>query len=157
MSDKILQYKSYCGSVEVSFSDGCLNGEILHINDLVTYEAKTPVELEQSFHEAVDNYLNYCEKKGLSPNKPFSGTFNIRISPDLHKEAAIQATLKGQTLNDFIKKAVADAISGQRVIVSEMHHHTHEHKIEISSVEEPFEQQEPLWQLRENQKRRAQH
>jgi predicted HicB family RNase H-like nuclease len=39
----------------------------------------------KDFHRAVDEYLALCEEKGEEPEKPFKGSFNIRISPELHK------------------------------------------------------------------------
>ena len=102
----IMRYNGYCGSVEHSLEDMVLHGKILFINDLVTYEADTLPELEQAFHEEVDDYIAFCEKIGKEPEKPFKGTFNVRIDPDLHKRAAIQAEAAGITLNQLVSDAI---------------------------------------------------
>jgi predicted HicB family RNase H-like nuclease len=52
-----------------------------------------------------------CKELGKEPNKPYKGTFNIRISPDLHKEAAFFAASRNISLNDFIKTAIRYALS----------------------------------------------
>ena len=44
-----LEYKSFLGSIEVDIDDNCLHGKILFINDLITYEAVTPAQLETEF------------------------------------------------------------------------------------------------------------
>lgn len=111
MNDRILSYKNYSGSIEVSIEDGCLHGEILFINDLVSYEAENVRELQAAFAEAVDSYLDKCRREGLEPDKPCSGTFNVRLAPELHRSASVAAAGKGQSLNDFVKDCVSDGVS----------------------------------------------
>lgn len=114
---KPLQYNGYLGSVDYSLEDKCLHGKILHINDLVTFEAETVPELEQEFKSAVDDYLETCEKLGRCPDKPFKGTFNVRMSPDQHREAANAAALEETTLNDFVSQAVAQRLESRHAKV----------------------------------------
>lgn len=111
MSDKVLSHKNYSGSIEVSLEDGCLHGEILFINDLVSYESETVAGLQAAFQEAVDFYLDKCRRDGLEPDKPCSGTFNVRLSPELHRNASVAAARKGQSLNDFVKDCVSKGVS----------------------------------------------
>jgi predicted HicB family RNase H-like nuclease len=106
----MLKYRSYVGSADVSLEDDCLHGTIQFIQDTVTYEGKTPAELHQAFVEAVDDYLRTCAELGRQPQKPFSGTFNVRIGAELHKLAALQASKKGMSLNEFVKTAITRAI-----------------------------------------------
>lgn len=115
---KPLQYNGYLGSVDYSLEDGCLHGKILHINDLATYEAPTVRELETAFKEAVDDYLATCAQAGKEPDKAFKGTFNVRITPEQHKAAAIEAALQKTTLNDFVSQAISEKLAGRDV-----HHH----------------------------------
>ncbi|HWX02139.1 type II toxin-antitoxin system HicB family antitoxin [Collimonas sp.] len=111
MSDKILSHKNYSGSIEVSLEDGCLHGEIMFINDLVSYESETVGGLQAAFEKAVDVYLDKCRREGLEPDKPCSGTFNVRLSPELHRNASVAAARKGQSLNDFVKDCVSKGVS----------------------------------------------
>ena len=111
MSDQTLSYKSYLGSIEVSTDDNCLFGKILFINDLVTYEANTVGELKIEFQKAVDGYLAFCDAEGVSPDKPFSGTFNVRIPPGIHREAALYAARCGVSLNEFVKDSMVEKLS----------------------------------------------
>ncbi|MCK5842706.1 MAG: type II toxin-antitoxin system HicB family antitoxin [Candidatus Sabulitectum sp.] len=108
-----LVYKGYTGSTEMSFEDNCLHGHIQMINDLVTYEAQSPTALCAEFEHAVDDYLIACEELGKSPDKPYSGSFNVRIGTELHKSAASIAHLDGISLNEFVKEAVRDSILRQ--------------------------------------------
>lgn len=116
---KPLQYNGYLGSVECSFEDKCLHGKILYINDLVTYEAETVSELEAAFEESVDDYLATCAEVGKDPDKSFKGTFNVRMTPELHKAAAVAAGTQETTLNEFVSQAVAEKVDGR----GDVHHH----------------------------------
>ena len=66
----MMEYKGEQGSVEVSLEDNVLHGKILHIVDLVTFEAQTPEGLQQAFKQEVDGYLAFCEEEGVAPDKP---------------------------------------------------------------------------------------
>ena len=106
MNDNVLSYKDYIGSAEYSAADECFFGKIIGLSDLVTFEGDDVVSLKNAFIEAVDDYLAMCEEIGKIPQKTYKGSFNIRISPDLHKEAAISASMKGVSLNAFVEKAI---------------------------------------------------
>lgn len=102
----ILEYKGYYTKVEYSAEDGLLFGKIEGINDLVTFEAEDVKAVETSFHEAVDDYLLFCEDIGQTPNKTYKGSFNVRISPDLHKALFLVSLKNGDSLNQSVEKAI---------------------------------------------------
>lgn len=107
-----LLHKGYAGSTEVSHEDGCLHGRVLFIDDLITYEADTVPELQAAFKEAVDRYLEHCKAIGKSSAKPCSGTFNVRIGEVLHRRAAVAAAVAGQSLNEFVARAIEATLEG---------------------------------------------
>ena len=111
MTDKLFSYKGYCGSLELSVDDDCLFGQILFVRDLVTYEAQQIGELRAAFEGAVDYYLEKCGREGVRPDKPFSGTINVRFSADLHRAASVEAARAGKSLNEFVKECVEDSIN----------------------------------------------
>ena len=106
-----LKYKGYVGSVAYSEPDLVFFGKIEGIDDLVNYEGESVTELTAAFHEAVDDYLAYCEDHGLKPEKSYTGTFNVRISPMTHRERANLASEEGISSNAFVKKALLEAVS----------------------------------------------
>ena len=110
MTDNMLKYKDFYGSVEYSAADECFFGKIIGINDLVTFEGESVKELKQAFVEAVEDYFVLCKEAGKEPQKTYKGSFNIRISPELHKEAAAIASKKGVSLNSFVEKAIYDEV-----------------------------------------------
>lgn len=105
-----LNYKGYTGSVEFSEEDDCLFGKVLGIRALISYEGKSVAELREDFQGAVDDYLEACAESGTEPEKPYKGSFNVRVSPEIHREAAICAAQQGTSLNGFIAAALEKAI-----------------------------------------------
>lgn len=120
MSKKILEYKGFQGSVEFSLENNLLFGKILHIEDLVSFEADDIKGLQASFEESVEDYLKTCEELGVVPDKPYSGTLNVRIGPALHRQAARQAAAEEKSINDLIREAVDCHVNGRH---QEIHHH----------------------------------
>jgi predicted HicB family RNase H-like nuclease len=133
MATNELVYKDYTGSVEPSVEDECLHGRILFIDDLVIYEGQTIPEILAAFESAVDRYLAHCERVGKAANRPYSGTFNVRIGSDLHGKAAKLASRKGVKLNEFVRQAVQDAVDRNEVA---RHHHRHDISVSVRSAEE---------------------
>jgi predicted HicB family RNase H-like nuclease len=110
-SSNTLNYKGFTGSVAFSLEDGCMHGRIEYINDLVTFEAERVVDLKVEFEDAVDDYIETCIEIGKSPDKPMSGSFNVRIGADLHKEIHKIALGKGVSLNDMVKASLKQTVS----------------------------------------------
>lgn len=105
---EIMKYKNFDGSCEISTEDRLMYGKILFIQDLILYDGKDYDEVEAAFHLAVDEYLETCKLLGKEPNKPCSGTFNVRISPELHRELAIEALKQDTSINSCITRAVEE-------------------------------------------------
>ena len=103
----ILEYKGYHTKIEYDHEDACLRGKIEGIRDLVTFESSDPERVEQEFHDAVDDYLIFCEEVGKRPEKEFKGSFNVRISPNLHRELTEYAYLHDISLNATVEKAIS--------------------------------------------------
>lgn len=120
MTTKTLEYKGFQGSVDFDTQSEEMYGKILHINDLVTYEADSFKELRKAFEESVDDYIDTCVQLGVEPEKPFSGSFNVRIGIHLHKELAKFSARHNSTLNDVVKDAINCHVNGRH---NEVHHH----------------------------------
>lgn len=78
---------------------------------MVNFESTDISTVEEEFHAAVDDYLEFCKEVGKEPDKEYKGTFNIRISPDLHKRLAIVAMQNGDTLNAMVEKAIVNYVT----------------------------------------------
>ncbi|WP_281238793.1 type II toxin-antitoxin system HicB family antitoxin [Flavobacterium praedii] len=111
-----LEYKGYIGTVEFSADDKTFFGKIQGINDLVTFEGSSVDELEKSFQESVLDYLEICVTLNKSPEKVFKGSFNVRVSQELHQKTALLASKKGLNLNDVVKEALFYIVNHEEVL-----------------------------------------
>ena len=101
-----MEYKGYLGSVEFSEADGVFFGKVLGIRALLSYEGTTAKELVEDFHGAVDDYLALCAADGTQPEKAYKGSFNVRVSPELHRQAALYAQAHHLSLNGVVERAL---------------------------------------------------
>lgn len=106
-----LKYKGYIGSVAFSEEDNVFFGKIEGINGLVNFEGESVKELTDAFHEAVEDYLAYCKEEGVEPHKSYSGSLNIRLSPEVHSKIAILAKQAGISINAFVRSAVEKQVA----------------------------------------------
>lgn len=104
----LLEYKGYSGTVNYSAEDDILFGNVVGINGLISYEGDSVQALKKSFEEAVDDYLEICNEKGIEPEKVYRGSFNVRISPSLHKKLALFSVSQHQTLNATVERAISE-------------------------------------------------
>ena len=85
--------------------------------DPITFEGETVEEWRKAFHDSVEDYLEFCAKRGEDPEKPYSGKFIVRIDPELHKTITIQARKNGKSLNAWVNDTLLKNITQQS------HHH----------------------------------
>jgi len=110
----VLTYKDFIGSVHFSSDDEVFFGKIEGINDLVTFEGRTVDGIQESFKEAVEDYIELCEETNKPVFKSYKGSFNVRIPPELHQKAIRKSQSLGISLNQLVKQAVEKEISEVR-------------------------------------------
>jgi predicted HicB family RNase H-like nuclease len=106
----VLIYKDYIGSVHFNADDEIFFGKIEGIEDLITFEGNSVLEVKGAFEEAVNDYIELLKESGKKIEKSYKGSFNIRIAPEIHKKAKRLALMKGISLNQFIQKAVEEEV-----------------------------------------------
>ena len=110
-----LRYKDYIGSVEYDEERICLCGKVQGMPKVnIKYDGQSVAELTSNFHHAVDNYLERCKEKGEAPRKPFMGVFQVRLTPEMHAQAAMAASNDDITINAFVRNAVANALKSEQ-------------------------------------------
>ena len=102
----LMEYKGYLGSVNYNDEDKIFYGRIEYIRSLISYEGHDVESLRNSFHEAVDDYLELTRNQNIEPEQSFKGSFNIRTGSDLHRRAAIAAKERGINLNKLVNEAL---------------------------------------------------
>jgi len=105
-----MEYKGYIGKVEFDDSAKIFHGETINTKDIITFQGTSVDQLEAAFKDSIDDYLQWCAEEGEYPEKPYSGKFNLRLSPELHREVSLTAKRLDMSLNKFVEKALKDEI-----------------------------------------------
>ena len=106
----LLSYKHYNGTVEYSREDSCLFGKVVGVKSLLSYEGSSVQELEQDFRNTIEEYLQDCKERGIEPEQPYKGSFNVRLTPELHRAVAIYAMEHGKSLNAAVEEAIVNMV-----------------------------------------------
>jgi len=106
-----LHHRGYDGSVEYSAEDKMLHGRVVGIHDVISFGGESVHELETNFRDAVDGYLEFCKKRGKTPNKPFKGSLSVRLREGLHTKAAIFAEKNDVKINTVINDALDEYLA----------------------------------------------
>jgi predicted HicB family RNase H-like nuclease len=106
-----MSYKGYAARIGYDDEDGIFTGRIAGIRDTVGFHADTVAGLREAFHEAVEDYIETCARIGKEPQKAYSGQVMFRVSPEVHRKAALAAELAGKSLNQWAEE-VLDRAAG---------------------------------------------
>lgn len=106
---RTMSYKGYAARIEFDAGDRIFVGHVAGIRDTVGFHGASVDELEQAFHEAVDDYLEACEKLGQRPERPASGKLMLRVPPAVHAGALRSAELEGLSLNQWAIRILSAA------------------------------------------------
>ena len=111
----LIKHKDFTGSVHFDSDDNIFYGKIEGINDLITFEGTNVKEIKKSFVEAVDDYIDICKATGKEIFKSYKGSFNIRITPELHRKAVNKSLTMGISLNQFVQQAIEDELTDNKM------------------------------------------
>ena len=106
-----MTYKGYSARIEYDDEDGIFTGRIAGIRDGVGFHADTVADLREAFYDAVEDYLETCAAIGKPPQKAYSGQVMFRLSPEIHRRAAMAAELSGKSLNQWAEEVLDHAAS----------------------------------------------
>jgi predicted HicB family RNase H-like nuclease len=107
----VMTYKGYQGRFEYDAEADIFHGDVMNLADVITFEGRSIDELKAALAESIEVYLEYCAKKGRKPEKPFSGTFNVRLTPEVHQRIAALAAHDGLSLNKWVAKTLENAVT----------------------------------------------
>ena len=105
-----LTYRGYSATVGFDPDDTILVGRVAGIRDVVGFHAETAAGIVEAFHDAVDDYIETCERLGKQPEHGFSGKVMFRIRPDLHARITRAAELAGRSLNQWGQETLERAV-----------------------------------------------
>jgi predicted HicB family RNase H-like nuclease len=102
-----MKYKGYLGHITYDDEAKLFHGEVVGLKDVITFQGTTVANLQKAFKDSVEDYLAWCKEQGEKPEKTFSGKLNVRMSPELHAQLALEASQKGISLNDLINERLS--------------------------------------------------
>ena len=112
----MMTYKGFIATVEYDDEAHVFTGEVINTRSVITFQGTTVDEMENEFRASVDDYLDWCKEDGIEPEKPYSGKFNVRLSPLFHSQVALAAKKLDMSLNSFVEKSLKDEISNMQLV-----------------------------------------
>jgi len=101
-----MNYNGYTAVVEFDEDSEIFFGKVVDIKDTITFQGLNVEQLKLEFQNSIDDYLEFCKIKNRKPEKPYSGKFNVRIRPELHRQIAVKAAKEHKSINDLVVDAL---------------------------------------------------
>ena len=95
----ILKHDGYIAEVE---GDALMHGVVINARAVLHSAGRDIAELKAAFADTIGDYRDWRHGRGVEPEKPYSGTLSLRLSPELHRRVAEQAAKAGESINQFI-------------------------------------------------------
>ena len=106
-----MEYKGYLARVEFDAEANIFHGEVINIQDVVTFQGKSVDEIRQAFEDSVEDYLAFCAERGEEPNQPFTGRLTVRLSPEQHRKVVLAAAMAGERVDTWVAEMIEQAAS----------------------------------------------
>ena len=104
----ILKHDGYIAEVGYEEGDALMHGTVVNARAVLHFAGRDIGELNAAFSETIADYRDWCRERGIEPEKPYSGTLSLRISPELHRRVAEQAAKAGESINQFIAERLEE-------------------------------------------------
>ena len=104
-----LEFEGFVGHVEFDSEADIFHGEVINTRDVITFQGRSVDELRQAFVDSIEDYRAFCAERGEEPDRPFSGTLSVRLTPELHHDLYVVAKLQGKSMNGLISELLTTA------------------------------------------------
>jgi predicted HicB family RNase H-like nuclease len=104
-----MKHKDYVAEIELDEETNSLFGIVINTKATLHFTGKSVDELRQEFANTIASYEEWCRERGKEPERPYSGSFTLRMPPDLHRRVAEAAARSGKSLNGFIEETLEHA------------------------------------------------
>ena len=110
-----MEYKGYIAVLELDTDNGVFHGSVVNTRDVITFEGQNVEELQKELEASVEFYLEVCAKRGKDPEKPASGKFIVRLTPEMHRELIRLAARQNKSLNAIVREALAERVQHEQL------------------------------------------
>lgn len=105
-----MEVEGYKAKIEYDPELDQFRGEILGLNGSADFYGKSPAELRKEFKNSLKVFLEVCKEKQINPTREFSGKFNLRIPPRLHREIAARASAENKSINQLVAEILKHSV-----------------------------------------------
>lgn len=106
----MIEYKGYLATFEFDPEIESFHGRVVNTRDTISFYGKSVAELKRELACSVESYLAHCAERGKEPEKPFSGSFLVRGSPELHRGVALEAARAGKSMNQWVVEVLGRTV-----------------------------------------------
>jgi predicted HicB family RNase H-like nuclease len=110
-----MKYKGFIGHANYDDEAEIFFGEVINTSDVITFQSDNSKILKEEFKASVDEYLSFCMEKGVSPEKPFSGKFLVRMKPETHRQISLIARISGISVNKWLNDTVQQRLESSDI------------------------------------------
>lgn len=104
----MLKHEGFIAEITYEEGDKLMHGSVLNTRAMLHFAGRNIDEMKKAFADTIADYRDWCGERGVEPEKPYSGTLSLRISPELHRRVAEKATQAGESINQFIAERLEE-------------------------------------------------
>ncbi len=105
----VMHYEKYTARIEYDEGSDLFHGRVIGIRDVIEFHGKTTEDLHHEFKISIEDYKSMCAEDGVTPEKPFTGKFTLRVDGEEHRQLVLAATLKNKSLNSWARDVLKEA------------------------------------------------
>jgi predicted HicB family RNase H-like nuclease len=103
-----LKHEGYIAEVGYEEGDELMHGAVVNARAVLHFAGRDIEELKAAFADTIEDYREWCKERGVEPERPYSGTLSLRLSPELHRRVAERAAKAGESINQFIAERLEE-------------------------------------------------
>jgi predicted HicB family RNase H-like nuclease len=105
----LMRHGDYIARVTYDEEIDSFFGEVINTGDVITFYGRSVEELKRELATSIEVLSEACRARGVEPRRPYSGRFNLRLSPAEHARIAAAAAAAGKSMNAWIADTLAAA------------------------------------------------
>jgi predicted HicB family RNase H-like nuclease len=102
----LMKHGGYIASIEFDPEIGTFAGQLINTSDVITFYGSSVAELRREFANSIKAHVAFCKRKGISPSRPYSGKFNVRMAPEVHASVFAASHLTGKSMNAWVEETL---------------------------------------------------
>ena len=100
---KLMEVNGFRATVDYDPDIEMFRGEFVGLNGCADFYSDSVKGLKREAERSLQEFVAFCEERGLPVKKDYSGRFKCRVDPQLHEEAVLVARAAGISLNKLVE------------------------------------------------------